>query len=139
MFVCLRACVRVCARVCACVRACARVCICLCACVRSYVCMYVRYATPPRHFVSTLSELLLRPQEGVVAILLFSKFTNTIILSTNNRITLSSYCVQLFATLCEHLRTIVRNAMRVFYDCSKLGKPSLHATITDSKFESWIP
>ena len=39
--------------------------------------------------------------------------------------------VQLFATLCVQLRTIVRNVIRRF-DCFKLRSPSQHITITAS-------
>ena len=48
-------------------------------------------------------------------------------LSMNNRITISSYYVQLFPSLSEQLRTNVHNVMRLFYNLRKL---SLNVTIT---------
>ena len=51
---------------------------------------------------------------------IFSKITPAITLSTNNRITLCSYYVQLSATLREQLRTSVDNVMRLFFDYPKI-------------------
>ena len=52
--------------------------------------------------------------------------TNT--LSMNDQITLFSYYVELSATLCEQLRTIIHKVMHLFYDCSKLQGQGIDMT-----------
>ena len=81
-------------------------------------------------FTPTLDGYI--PQTLVATLLLFRNLPLTpYTLSTNNIITLYSDYVQLFGTLCEQLRTIVRNVIRLF-DYSKLRRPSLDTTVTAS-------
>ena len=42
--------------------------------------------------------------------------------STNNKITLCIYCLQLFPKLSKQLHTIVHNIMRLFYDCYQVTR-----------------
>ena len=79
------------------------VCMYVCMYVCVYVCMYVCvcYAT-------------LRRQTVMGRIVTVKLFYSAVTLSMNNHITLFSYYIQLSATLCGQLRTIVHNAMRLF-------------------------
>lgn len=88
------------------------------------------------------SGVHLRP-DGRDAAVLFFEIHPAITLSTNNRITLCSYFLQLCATLCEQLHAIVHKVKRFFYEFSKLrnAMASLHVTITACllrrNFDSW--
>ena len=82
-----------------------------------------------------LSGVHLRPAVGSSRFYHF-EIHPAITLSTNNRITLCSYYVQLSTTLCEQLHTIVENVMYLFFNCPKItlhkDKASLRVTITAS-------
>ena len=78
--------------------------------VRRYVCMFVClfvcYVTPPRRFASrapNVQGFIYDPTVGSFQLFFFIHAATT--LSTNNRITLCSYYIQLSATLYEQLRT----------------------------------
>ena len=82
-----------------------------------YICLYVLYATPHRRIAYRASNFQIftyGPCSGRFSFILFL-IHPAITVSSNNSITLCSYCVQLFTTL----RTIVDNVIRVFFDCSK--------------------
>ena len=90
---------------------------CVRACVRAFVraCVRVCYPTSP------IDALHLRHSgSSPVSRVDFFEIHPATTLSMNNLITICSYYVQLSATLCQHLRTIIHNVMRLFYDCPKL-------------------
>ena len=101
-----------------------------------YVCMCVCYATPRRSASQTpnfQTELIYDTTSTIVSSR-FNVFIHPDITpSTNNRMTICSYYVQLSATLCEQLCTIVDNIMRLFLQLSQAkGKALLDITITAS-------
>ena len=79
--------------------------------VTIYVCIFVCYATPPRSFASRASNFQGYRYDPVTGSsqFIFFEIHPAITLSTNNRITLCGYYVQLSATLREKLRTFVAN------------------------------
>ena len=86
---------------------CMYVCLYVCMFVCMYVCMYVMLL-----LICSLYHLRQTFMGRIVTVIFLYP---VVTLFMNNQITLCSYYVQLFATLCEQLRTIVHNVMRLFF------------------------
>ena len=91
-------------------------------CKHTYIQLTAPYDTLPRRFASRASNvqgIIYDPTVGSSQFFFFF-FRNSppITLSMNNRITLYSYYVQLSATPCRQLRTMVDNVMRPFFPIS---------------------